>query len=161
MFCNNCGKELSENEIYCNKCGTKVNNKSTNNAKVKYKFILSNWIVFVLFIIEVILLIVAVFDEFINIMSEMPASNGLMILAVPVIAIPFCIPQFAGATLSAINIAVRKHILVIISFVLSLISVVSIMLSHTMIPITGIWYSINLILSIVLSVILLVKVIKK
>ena len=161
MFCNKCGNKLNENAVYCNKCGAEVNNQYVGLKKDKKNTIWSNWIVLILFLVNIILLFVAIFSKMMQQIFSMPVGNGLMLIIVPCIAAMYCIPQLAGIILSGINIVIRKRILVILSFIVSLLSIITTIIAHVTIPITGIIFIINLILSIILSIILLLKIITK
>lgn len=57
MFCVKCGKELKEGEIFCNKCGNKINDNNDNvdnNNKTKKIFVIGAIILAFLFFISLI-----------------------------------------------------------------------------------------------------------
>jgi len=54
MFCNNCGKEVNEEDKFCGNCGAKIKNTEIDNNKKSEKKKLKEWQKVIIIIIVVI-----------------------------------------------------------------------------------------------------------
>jgi len=177
MFCRNCGNGLNESDLFCSSCGTKkdiqqvqtniLNTNNQQNIKLednneKSNPILSNLVVFFMFIANMVLLFMGIVISFIKDLQETSAASGWFLIIIPVIAIMFLLPHIVGLILSGINLKIKNYIMLIFTFIASLFCVFSTLLSHDFfLDSNMILFWICLILSVVLSVILLLKVILK
>lgn len=173
MFCKNCGNQLGENDLFCNKCGAKqenenrqvnINNqnniKSSNNKKGSFSVI--KLIILLMFLVNAISLCISIMTTGTKSLLEAPtgSTNGLMLIVIFVIACICIIPQIVGAILGIVNLFIKKQMISIFIFIVSLISVIAIVIYYNFgILLNG--FGLNLVLSVSISIISLIKMVSK
>ena len=176
MFCRNCGNKLDSGVKFCSRCGTKneiqivqqmSNNKKNNVDSLKDNnnpnFLLSNIIVFLLFIANMCLLFLGIIISLFKSLMESSVASGWFLIIIPVVAVMFVIPQFIGIILSGINLKIKNYIMLIFIFIVSVISLITTISSHSssFADNNGILFWICLISSVALCIIILLKLIFK
>lgn len=173
MFCRNCGNKLDSGVKFCSRCGSQneiqvVQQISNNNNVDSLKdensnFLLSNIIVFLLFIANMCLLFLGIIISLFKSLMDSSVASGFFLLIIPVVAVMFVIPQFIGIILSGINLKIKNYIMLIFIFIVSVISLITTISSHSssFADNNGILFWICLISSIALCIIILLKLILK
>lgn len=173
MFCRNCGNKLDSGVKFCSRCGSQneiqvvqqiSNNNNVDSLKDKNSnFLLSNIIVFLLFIANMCLLFLGIIISLFKSLMDSSVASGFFLLIIPVVAVMFVIPQFIGIILSGINLKIKNYIMLIFIFIVSVISLITTISSHSssFADNNGILFWICLISSIALCIIVLLKLILK
>lgn len=134
MKCNKCCFENSDLNKFCENCGNSLilnNNKRENKNNLEndinteldlYKKIskyLSNKIVSFLFLIMFCLtFIYSIISAYVDASQCEPGGcSGFFIIFIPIIACIYSMPLFFGLILSLINLAIKKHIMLILEIV--------------------------------------------
>ena len=158
MFCKNCGNKSTENNLFCNHCGTK-------REPQKFKPSLGNLIIFWGFISNMLLVLAAIF---IGVFKSLDSSggSGFFLIIIPfmpiIIVLTQLLPQLIGVILSRINLKKNNYIMLVFIFIASIISLVlTLEYSFSYSGISGILFWIGLILNIILCIITLLKLIFK
>jgi len=173
MFCRNCGNKLDSGVKFCSRCGSQneiqvvqqiSNNNNVDSLKDKNSnFLLSNIIVFLLFIANMCLLFLGIIISLFKSLMDSSVASGFFLLIIPVVAVMFVIPQFIGIILSGINLKIKNYIMLIFIFIVSVISLITTISSHSssFADNNGILFWICLISSIALCILVLLKLILK
>lgn len=174
MFCKKCGKALNNWDLVCPNCREKV--ESTNNIVVEnnlndnknnainsidnIKKILNNKAVYILFEINMILLVIGVVISLFKPYFSSSGGSGWFIIIFPVAASMLACPQAIGVILSRINIKRKSYKMLFFIFLFSIISLVTTIYSLE-VGNNGILFWICIVLNIFLCVIILLKLILK
>jgi hypothetical protein len=78
MFCINCGAEITENDRFCKKCGTKTNNFSSVNKTIPTNRIIGQAVVFVIIMCIIVISAVLIFNSFQKENSDVNVFNNIM-----------------------------------------------------------------------------------
>ena len=153
MYCKNCGNQLNESMLYCPNCGNKKESKNaqsnTSQENTKRNIFLSNQVVFVMFIINMILLCIEITKSLIGV------NSGFMLFFIPIICLTISIPLIIGLILSGINLKMKNYKILIGIFISSLFSIILILSLHSKL------FSLLNIVTISLSIIVFLKLILK
>ena len=167
MFCRNCGNQLGNNDLFCNKCGAKqvsINSESNirNSNNKKQSFSVINLIILLMFLVYVATLCMSIMFSGVESMRRAPSgsTNGLMLIGIFIIACICIIPQIVGSILSIVNMFLKKQIISVFIFVVSVISLISIIIYYSWGILTG-GVGLNLLLNIGISIMALIKMVTK
>lgn len=124
--------------------------------KVLNKY-LNNLSIYWMYAVNLLLLFISIVVAFFKSIQNSDAASGFFLLIIPMVAAFFIIPQCIGTVLSAINIKIKKYVMLVFIFITSLLSLGSIIISYSVCDNTGIMFWITLIECIILIIMLLLK----
>lgn len=118
-FCENCGNNLMMNNIKENKNNLENDINTQLDGYKKISKYLSNKIVLFLFLIIFgLTFIYSLISAYVDASQCEPGGcSGFFIIFIPIIACIYSIPLFVGLILSLINLAIKKHIMLILEII--------------------------------------------
>ena len=132
--------------------------------KTLFYKMLDNKKIYNMFCYNIFLFTIAIIINLVEMGNSAGSAGGWIIIISPVIIAIFLFPQVIGYIISRINISKNKYSLIILEFILSCFSLLSIILAHIpkdLLGFNGVFYWIALIQCIILVIQCLLKIILK